>query len=250
MKKWLLAILLAAAAALVILALIPAGTIRYEGNAYYSEEELTKEIFGDSKPRFFVALLQEKLGGHKAIPFVDHYEVQFGRGRSITVHLYERSLAGYLRFQDYNLYFDWSGTVVESSRQRIEDVFEVTGLAVSHAVVGEKLPVTDSNVIDTVLSISQFLKTETIQWNGEETRLADLAEKIRFSSEGVSVSFGDIDVLLGSADSIDSKLFLMADILPELAGRKGTLYLDNYQSGAVRPHYVFKESEPEAQPGE
>ncbi|MBO4837856.1 MAG: hypothetical protein J5493_00595 [Lachnospiraceae bacterium] len=244
MKKWILVIVLAVAAVLVVLALIPAGTIRYEGNAYYEEEELTKRVFGDSKPRYFVALLQEKLGRHKEIPFVDHYDVQFGPGRDITVRLYERSLAGYLRFQDYNLYFDWSGTVVESSRQQVDGVFEVTGLGVDYAVVGKRLPVADSTAIDSILTISQFLKKESVAWNGTETPLASLAKRIRFSSDGVSVDFGDIEVLLGSAENMDAKLFLMADILPELAGRKGTLYLDNYQSGAVRPHYVFKEKQP------
>nr|MBQ6242522.1 hypothetical protein [Lachnospiraceae bacterium] len=244
MKKWLLVIALSVVAVLVILALIPAGTIRYEGNEYYSEEELTKQVFGDTKPRYFVALLQEKLGNHTEIPFVDHYEVQFGPGRDITVRLYERSLAGYLRFQDYNLYFDWSGTVVESSKQQVEGVFEVTGLGVDYAVVGEKLPVADSTAIDSVLTITQFLKKESIRWNGTETKLADLAQRIRFSSDGVSVDLGDIEVLLGSAENMDAKLFLMEDILPELAGRKGTLYLDNYQTGTVRPHYVFKETQP------
>ena len=243
MKKWLLAIALVLAAALVVLALIPAGTIRYEGNAFYSEETLTKEIFGDSKPRYFVVRLQEMLTKHKEIPFVDHYEVRFGSGRSITVQLYERSLAGYLRFQDYNLYFDWTGMVVESSREKIDGVFEVTGLGVDHAVVGEKLPVSDSNMIDSILTIGQFLKKENISWGGSETMLSSLAQRIRFTSDGVFVDLSGISVFLGGDDNMDAKLFLMADILPELYGRKGTLYLDNYQTGAVRPHYVFKEEE-------
>ncbi len=244
MKKWLLITILAVAAVLIVLALIPAGTIRFEGNQYYSEEELTKQVFGDVKPRYFAARIREWIGKHKEIPFVDHYDVQFGPGRDVTVRLYERSLAGYLRFQDYNLYFDWSGTVVESSKQQVEGVFEVAGLGVNHAVVGEKLPVADGSAIDSVLTISQFLKKETVSWGGTETLLSSLAQRIRFSSEGVSVDLGDIDVLLGSAENMDSKLFLMADILPELHGRKGTLYLDNYQTGAVRPHYVFKETQP------
>lgn len=229
------------AAAVVILLLIPAGKIRFEGNEYYSEEELWDSIFQDEKPRYFVVRLGEWLGKHKEIPFIDHYELEFGSERRITVRLYERSLAGYLRFQDYYLYFDWSGTVVESSRQLLEDVFEVTGLGVAHAVVGEKLPVADSNVIDTVLTIGQFLKKESIRWKNEEKRFSELATRIRFSSEGVFVELEDVEVFLGGDENMDAKLFLMADILPELAGRKGVLYLDNYQAGAIHPHYIFKE---------
>ena len=244
MKKALLAVLLLLGAALVALLLIPAGEIRFEGNEYYSEEELWQDIFRDEKPRYFVVRAQELLGKHKEIPFIDHYELVFGPARSITVRLYERSLAGYLKFQDYYLYFDWSGTVVESSRQPLEDVFEVSGLGVDHAVVGEKLPVSDSNVIDTVLAISQFLRKESIQRKQQETKLAELTKRIRFGGEGATVELEDIRVFLGGSEQMDGKLFLMADILPELAGRRGTLYLDNYQAGAVRPHYIFKE-EPE-----
>ena len=241
MKKVLLAILLLLVAVLVALLLIPAGEIRFEGNEYYSEEELWQDIFRDEKPRYFVVRAQELLGKHKDIPFIDHYELVFGPARSITVRLYERSLAGYLKFQDYYLYFDWSGTVVESSRQPLEDVFEVSGLGVDHAVVGEKLPVSDSNVIDTVLTISQFLRKESVRWKQQDTKLADLTKRIRFSGEGATIEMEDIQVFLGDSEQMDGKLFLMADILPELAGRRGTLYLDNYQAGTVRPHYIFKE---------
>ena len=241
MKKALIVILLLLVAAMVVLVMIPAGEIRFEGNEYYSEEELWNDIFRDEKPRYFVVRAQELLGKHREIPFIDHYELVFGPERSITVRLYERSLAGYLKFQDYYLYFDWSGTVVESSQQALEDVFEVRGLGVNHAVVGEKLPVADSSVIDTVLTISQFLRREKVMWGQSEKDLAELTQRIRFSAEGATIELEGIEVFLGGSDNMDAKLFLMADILPELAGRKGILYLDNYQAGAVRPHYIFKE---------
>ncbi|MBP3729092.1 MAG: hypothetical protein J6H18_02325 [Lachnospiraceae bacterium] len=243
MKKWILILI----AGLILLAaglmLIPAGTIRWEGGDYYSREELTEMIFGDTKPRYLAVRLQEWLGKHREIPFIDHYEILFESGLDLRVRLYERSLAGLLRFQDYYLYFDWSGTVVESSAQRIEGIFEVSGLTLDHAVVGEKLPVTDRSAIDSILTIGQFLTGETVLWKGEEKKLSDLTQRIRFGSEGVSVVLEDIEAVLGSHENMDAKLFLLADILPKLSGREGTLYLNQYKTGATREQYIFKEKE-------
>ena len=47
-------------------------------------------------------------------------------------------------------------------------------------------------------------------------------------------------VQLGTGENMQEKLFLMADMLPELAGREGTLYLDNYREGSGGSGYIFK----------
>ena len=57
----------------------------------------------------------------------------------------------------------------------------------------------------------------------------------------MQLEFGELAVYQGESENMEGKLYAMEDILPELEGRKGTLYLDSYQSGAARPNYVFKE---------
>ena len=240
-KKILAALILLAAAAAVVFLLLPVQSVRFSGNEFYSEEELRELVFGEKQPRYYIVRLKEIFGHHRQIPFVESYELSFGPGRSIDVQLYERSLAGYMTFQNYYLYFDWSGTLVESSTMKVEGIYEVDGFGVGHAVVGEKLPLSDETKLRSVLTITQFLNTEEIQWQGKKTKIGDLAQKIRFQSDGVSVEISGISVLLGDAYNMEEKLFLMSDILPELAGRKGTLYLDTYKEGTTHPSYVFKE---------
>ena len=47
-------------------------------------------------------------------------------------------------------------------------------------------------------------------------------------------------VLLGAGTDLETKLSVMCDTLPELYGRKGTLYLDTYKQGELHPSYIFK----------
>jgi len=225
----------------VVLLLLPAGNIRFDGNEYYSEAELKELIFGEEEPRYFLVRLQEWLGRHTDIPFVESYSLHFGEKRSIRVQIYERSLAGYLSFQNYHLYFDWSGTIVETNSRRIDGIYEITGLEISQAVVGQKLPLSDESHLRSILSITQFLNSESYREGSREVPFSEAAQSIHFQGNNVSVVLKDITVFLGSSDNLEPKLYLMCDILPSLAGRKGTLYLDTYSSAATHPSYTFRE---------
>ncbi len=241
MKKWILILLALVLAALAVFALLPVKSIRFDGDSVYTEAELKELIFGTDSPKYYPARLKELFTRHKEIPFLARYDLVFGAERSITVHLYEKSLAGCIRFQNYYLYFDWDGVLVEIGTQKLDGLYEVRGLPVEHAVKGEVLPVSDSGILHTILTLNQFLNRETISWNGKTVLLGSICEGIRFKNSAVQLEFGELAVYLGESENMEGKLYAMEDILPELEGRKGTLYLDSYQSGAARPNYVFKE---------
>lgn len=234
----ILGVLLLLAAGLLLL---PAKNIEFHGTTVYAEDTIKELIFGSTKPRYYLARLKELMGNHKEIPFVARYDVTFPGNRCISVNLYEKSLAGYLRFQNYYLYFDWDGILVEIGTQRLEGIYEVKGLSVDHAVQGEKLPVSDGDSLRTILAVSQFLSNESVNLNGESVLLGSLCEGIRFRSDGVQLEFGELEVFLGNSDNIQEKLYAMEDIFPKLQGSRGVLYLDSYRSGDLNPSYVFKE---------
>ena len=50
---------------------------------------------------------------------------------------------------------------------------------------------------------------------------------------------GDITVELGNSDSLDGKIAELHDIMPELSGLSGTLYLDTYDETNSSPTYRF-----------
>lgn len=242
MKKWILPaflVLLIGTAALILL--LPAKKISYDGTSVYSEEELNQLIFGTDSPRYYLARVKEIIGKHPEIPFLARYDIVFEKDRNLRVHLYQKSLAGYLRFQNYYLYFDWDGVLVETGTQRLEGTYEVQGLAVEHAVKGETLPLKDNGILHTMLTLTQFLNREKIRWKGEELILGSLCDGICFLDNGVELEMGEIAVFLGDTGNVEGKLYAMEDILPGLEGKTGILYLDSYQADALNPRYIFKE---------
>ena len=56
---------------------------------------------------------------------------------------------------------------------------------------------------------------------------------------------GDIEVILGDNEGLNGKIAELSDMLPQLSGLSGTLYLDNYDESNASAMYAFK---PKAQP--
>lgn len=241
MKRFLLIF----AALIVLLGIatffLPVSDFTIEGaNNYYSENELREKIMEGRSSRALIFFMQDKFMKHNTIPFIEKYTLSFRGFRHVTAHVYEKALIGYIRFQQYYLYFDWDGTLVESSPMRLPNALEITGLSNDHAVIGEKLMTTEKDAFNTILTVTQFLRSNLIRIGERGVQLSDLADRIHFSQAGVSVVFGDITVLLGPRTDLEAKLSVMCDTLPELYGRQGTLYLDSYKPGELHPSYIFK----------
>ena len=236
-------LILAGAVLLLVLAsfLLQVRDIRMEGNVTYTKEELTGMLFPGRLDRS-VALcwLRERFGSHRELPFVEKYSLSFTGLTSVSIRIYEKSLAGYLAFQDYCLYFDWDGTIVESSTEKRPDLLCVSGLNPSYAVLGAQLPVGDASVYRMILSVSQYLTQNRIEWNGRSRTLMEIADEMILSGGETTLVFGSIRVFLGGTEHLEEKLGVMTDILPELSGRSGTLYLDSWTEGAAHPSYIFR----------
>ena len=65
---------------------------------------------------------------------------------SITIRVYEKSVAGYVEYMGRYMYFDRDGIVVESSETRTEGIPQVTGIRFDHVVLYEALPVKNTDI--------------------------------------------------------------------------------------------------------
>lgn len=239
---WVILIALLAAAG-VIIALWPMDAVHFTGNSYYSERDLEQRFFGSvGEHRLLETRL--RLSQDISIPFVEKYSVRYNGLREVTIQIYEKSLSGYFFSQGYYLYFDWDGTLVESSERLIEGVCKVSGLELGYAVLGETLPVKDRNLFAGILQITQFVQSQSVKIGGEARPLSRELDEIHFSGTNVSLIFDKVKVQLGDFSNLTDKLSLMASILPELEGKDGTLLLDGYTPGSVHSSYIFKENKP------
>ena len=130
-----------------------------------------------------------------------------------------------------NMYFDRDGTIVESSREVLDGICEIKGITFSKIVFNEKLETDIPGLFEQILLMTQLFEKYELNI---DALYFDEAKHIK-------IFYGDITVELGAADNMDIKISEMNDILPELEGKKGTLYLDSLEMGASSSGtYYFK----------
>ncbi len=205
-------------------------TVYVEGNVHYTEDEIKAIVMdgplGDNS--LYLSMKYENKGVEN-IPFVDVMDVSILSPDTVKITVYEKALAGYVKYLDTYMYFDKDGCVVESSSVKTVGVPQITGLSFDHIVLGEPLPVENTEVFNTILNLTKLLNKYELT-----------ADKIYFHSSGeITIYFGDIKVALGKEDAaMEDKIMLLPDFLSELTGKSGILQMENYEEGNGR--FTFK----------
>ena len=198
-------------------------TVYVEGNVHYTDEQIMDMIMtgrlGHNSIYLNVKYSNQTVEG---IPFVSAIEVKILEPDTVSIRVYEKSFAGYVTYLGRYMYFDRDGVVVESSEQRTAGVPEVTGLKFDHVVMYEKLPVENEQIFARILDITQSLGKYELK-----------ADKLFFDREyKVTLYFENVRVQIGDNSNIDEKFSRLRSILPELAGKKGVLQMENFTGEA------------------
>ncbi len=205
-------------------------TVYVEGNVHYTEDEIKAIVMdgflGDNS---LYLSLKYKDKGIEGIPFVDVVDVDILSPDTIKIIVYEKVLTGCVRYLDTYVYFDRDGYVVETSAVRTVGVPQIMGLRFEHMVLGEKLPVEDDGIFNSILELTMLLQKYSLT-----------PDRIYFNSGGeITVYFGDTKVALGNEPSyLEDKLMLLPGFLSELEGKNGTLQMQTYDADSGK--YTFK----------
>lgn len=193
-------------------------TVSVEGNVHYTKEEIEEMVIKDRLSANSLYLsLKYRSREIRNIPFIEKMSVRVDSPDSITIRVYEKTVAGYVEYMGRYMYFDREGIVVESSETKTSGVPQVTGIDFDHVVLYEPLPVEDPAVFSEVLSITQMLSKYEI-----------VTDKIFFNSESeITLYFGKVRARLGK-DNLEEKIMRLQQILPNLEGETGVLDLQNY----------------------
>lgn len=191
------------------------------GSEYYPDEAIEKWLLDDEHSwNSLYVFFKYKFVEPKEMPFVDNMEVSLKSPHVLQVRVYEKVLLGrvYIKALGQNAYFDKDGFVVEMSSDIIQKVPKVTGLKVDQIVLYEKLPIKEKHTLKNLLSVSQTLKKHSmvpnsVKYNGEN---------------GFTLKYGDISVVMGTADDLNAKITRLSQIMPKLEGKKGTLHLEGW----------------------
>ena len=196
-------------------------TVYVEGNVHYTEDEIMEIVMsGPLGDNSLYLSLKYRDRGIQDIPFVDVMNVSILAPDTIKITVYEKALAGYVKYLDTYMYFDKDGYVVESSGIRTQGIPQITG---------EQLPVEDPQVFSRIMDLTKLLNKYSLA-----------ADKIYLHSSGdITIYFGQIKVSMGSDNShIEDKLQLLPDFLEKLQGKSGTLQMENYEEGKGK--FTFK----------
>ncbi len=193
--------------------------IVYEGNTRYTDEEMTNYIFGgkynvNTLIYYFFTSKKDKV----VIPFVQDYDVSVAWPNKLEIKVYEKSVIGYIRYMGYNLYFDKDGIVVDSSKDILEGVPEVTGLDYTNVVLHTQLDVDNEKIFAVLLELVQLCGKYEIP-----------IDKVFFDKSGnVTLYMGEIRIMLGDSGTITEKIYEVSQMMSQMQGLSGTLHMENF----------------------
>lgn len=83
-------------------------------------------------------------------------------------------------------------------------------------IQGEKLPIKGSSVLTTAVALSTIFQKNDV-----------IPDHIEFdSSYQITLTYGDVQVMLGKDEYLEDKMIRVSAILPKLSGEKGILHME------------------------
>ena len=212
--------------------------ITVSGSSYYTDDELLAYVFPEAKYyRTVMSFWNNRFGEAQDIPFVKSYELNITGLHSAEIVVYEKTIIGYIPYMGNYLYFDTEGYIVETSTEKVEGLLFIDGINFDYFVLNSQLPVNDDSVFSDVLVLSRVISQEELD-----------VERVYFDKDlNITLIMGSLNVYLGSATSIEEKIHTLVDILPQIEGEVGTLYLDSYSTVNDTVEYIFKRATTETE---
>lgn len=208
--------------------------VEVTGNEIYSDEQIESWALDDEYSwNSLYVVLKNKFQKQEEIPFVDTINISLLSPSKIQIEVTEKGVLGYVYIPTLgqNAYFDQDGFVVELSSDVIEGTMKICGLSVERAELYEKLDLEDTSILKTLLSLTHLLK-----------KYDRVPELIYVNDGDVLLSYGSIQVNLGTGSSLNEKILRMDQILSQLdEGQTGTLHLDTWSQSST--DIYFKQGE-------
>ena len=205
--------------------------LNFGGNTRYSDEEMEKMLFPNELSKITVYnLIRSKVKKNYNIPFIQDVDIYITGINSADIIVYEKSVVGCVKYMSSYMYFDKDGIVVESSNNFLEGIPLIDGFDFGRVLLYEKLPISNENVFDQMLDITQVLVGNDIT-----------VDKITISSDNnITLYIVDIEVYLGDSKELNGKIGELRDMWEKIKGLSGILYLDNYNPLNENTTYTFK----------
>lgn len=218
---FLVILLLLAVSALIVIKVFTVKTVKVEGNKLYQDKQIEDWVLNDKYSwNSLYVYLKYKFFDTKQVPFIDTMEVSLKSPHTIGITVYEKGLLGYIYMDSLgqNIYFDKDGFVVETSTDVIKGVPKIAGISCSKVVLYEKLNLSDTKALKTLLDLTLTLKKYKL-----------VPDAINYqSADAITMTYGTVTVNLGDTKELTEKVKRLVKIMPSLNGLTGTLHLEEW----------------------
>jgi hypothetical protein len=207
---------------------------------YYGEGTITNWIEKDPLSVNSLYLLGKYTFDKGELPSgVESLKVSLKNPWTVAVTVVEKSMLGYVDYDEAMLYFDEQGIATLRSAKQIEGVPYIEGLSFDTAEVeiGKVLPVEDDAIFEKLAETSRYLRKNALS-----------PERIVCNTDGsdVVLYFGAVEVLLGN-EKYEERLAQVGPILEELKKKypdtAGTLHLENFDSSSASIRFTPQTAE-------
>lgn len=203
--------------------------INVSGYDYYTKEEIIKKIIKSPFDNNVILLyLKNKYLKKIQIPFVQDIDIEIVNTNTVTVNIYEKSLSGCIEYMGEYMYFDKDGIVVESSKDKIDNVLFIEGLDFNRIVLYKKLEIQNDELFGIIMNLTQLINKYEVP-----------VDKISFNKdEEVTLYAGNIRFLLGKQEIYDERITRAGDLLPQ-AKQFDSGYFDLRNFNASQKKIIF-----------
>ena len=213
-------------------------TVNVYGNSRHAAEEISDGLLDGFLMKNTLYLQWKYRNGTipDTLPFLDSIKVQMKSPFEVRVDVSERDPVAYVN-KGSNAYFDENGLVLAITDEVYDGVPVVTGADVDTPVLYQKLPVTSSAQLRTILSVTQLLNYQELE-----------AKEIRFDESGdITVYIGKVEAMLGQDEYMEEKIANLRAILKKMDNEGGTLHLESFPKNVTFRPFDEPETETETE---
>ncbi|MDR1800844.1 MAG: hypothetical protein LBQ95_03280 [Lachnospiraceae bacterium] len=202
---------------LIIYLLFFVQRIEVEGNKLVSDDEIISLIRSDKfSGNSLCMVVKYGIGLGKKLPVTEKIRIKMVSPWRIKVVVTEKKLIGYVYSQTAYAYFDKKGKIVYESRELIDGLPSMEGIATQTVELGDTIKPENPEIFDELLNVSELLTDNALT-----------PDRVACTQKEVFLYFGNICVDLGEHVTSD-QMAQIQPILSRLEGEEGTLYLQDF----------------------
>lgn len=216
--KFLVFIFVIVAIGIIILFATRLSNVTVDGSVHYSEEEIKEILISQETDRNTLLFYLRQKYKAPYIPFIEKIDVSLINRNTVQLQVHEKIITGGIEYMGSFMYFDREGIIVETSNEKVPNVPIVTGLHFNKLILHEKIEVTQANIFNLILNITQLINRYEIK-----------ANEINFTKNlEVILTIDNIQVLLGKRDSYDEQIAQLPNLLESIKEDE-KLYTGNHK---------------------